>query len=334
MIQSEYLAIIYVLKQFRHYLLGRPFTLLTDHAPLQWLTDQKMEGLLAHWALATQEYDFTILYRKGSANGNADALSRKPTYTKEQYATTLCLPKLLPDLRQHQADDPVISQLFDELQQGTFPQGRKWHQQPLQRYKQIWSQLLLKDGIVCRQYTPGPHSDQLIVPIIPKADQHKVLHQCHDVPKAGHVGSDKTAMKVHQLGYWVGMLHDINQYCSECVTCQSSKLPAPQKVPLINIPIGKPWEMVAVDILQVPTSCQNHKYILVIQDYFTKWAQAIPLTNQTAATFTRELVKIFSNYGLPEILHSDQGRNFESTSLQQTLDAFGITKSKTTAYHP
>ena len=333
-IQRECLAIIYALKQFRHYLLGRPFTLLTDHAPLQWLAGQKMEGLLARWALATQEYDFTISYRKGSANGNADALSRKPTYTKEQCATTLCLPKLLPDLHQHQADDPVISQLSDELQSGTSPRGRKWHHQPLRRYKQIWSQLLLKDGIVCRQYTPGPHSDKLIVPIIPKADQQKVLYQCHDVPKAGHVGSDKTAMKVRQLGYWVGMLHDINQYCSECVTCQSSKSPAPQKVPLISMPIGKPWEMVAVDILQVPTSCQNHRYILVIQDYFTKWAEAIPLPNQTAATITRELVKVFSNYGLPEILHSDQGRNFESTLLQQTLDAFGITKSRTTAYHP
>ena len=45
-------------------------------------------------------------------------------------------------------------------------------------------------------------------------------------------------------------------------------------------------------------------------------------------------MKVFSNYGLPEILHSDQGRNFESTLLQQTLDAFGVTKSRTTAYHP
>ena len=108
----------------------------------------------ARWALATQEYDFTISYRKGSANGNADALSRKLTYAKEQCATTLCLPQLLPDLHQHQADDLVISQLSNELQSGTFPRGRKWHQQPLQRYKQIWSQLLLKDGIVCRQYTP------------------------------------------------------------------------------------------------------------------------------------------------------------------------------------
>ena len=104
-----------------------------------------------------------------------------------------------------------------------------------------------------------------------------------------HVGSDKTAMKVRQLGYWVGMMHDINQYCRECVTCQLSKPPAPQKTPLISIPIAKSWKMVAVDILQVPTSCQNHRYILVIQDYFTKWAEVIPLPNQTATTITREL---------------------------------------------
>ena len=43
-IQQECLAIVFATKQFRHYLLGRPFTILTDHAPLQWLSGQKMEG--------------------------------------------------------------------------------------------------------------------------------------------------------------------------------------------------------------------------------------------------------------------------------------------------
>ena len=46
MIQRECLAIVYALKQFRHYLLGRKFRLVTDHAPLQWLGSQKMEGML------------------------------------------------------------------------------------------------------------------------------------------------------------------------------------------------------------------------------------------------------------------------------------------------
>jgi len=63
MIQRKRLTIVYALKQFRHYLFGHKFQLVTDHAPLQWLSSQKMEGLLAHWAPATQEFDFGINYR-------------------------------------------------------------------------------------------------------------------------------------------------------------------------------------------------------------------------------------------------------------------------------
>ena len=54
----------------------------------------------------------------------------------------------------------------------------------------------------------------------------------------------------------------------------------------------------------------------------------------TASRIADELVKVFTSYGLPVTLHSDQGRNFESSILQQTLEAFGISKSRTTAYHP
>ena len=70
-IQRECLAVVYALKQVRHYLLGRSFLLITDHAPLQWLSAQKMEGMLCHWALAMQEYDFQIVYRKDTLNANA-----------------------------------------------------------------------------------------------------------------------------------------------------------------------------------------------------------------------------------------------------------------------
>ena len=129
------------------------------------------------------------------------------------------------------------------------------------------------------------------------------------------------------MGYWVGMLHDIDKYCRECIICQRTKPTAPVKAPLTNVPIGKPWQMVAVDILEVPTSKHNNCYPLVTQDYTTKWADAIPIPNQTARRITEELIKVFSRYGIPDILHSDQGRNFESTILSQTLEAFGISKS-------
>ena len=92
--------------------------------------------------------------------------------------------------------------------------------------------------------------------------------------------------------------------------------------------------MVAVDILEVPVSLHNNRYLLVVQDYCTKWAEAIPMPDQKASRITCELVKLFSTMEIPQMLHSDQGRNFESMILSQTLEAFGISKTRTTAYHP
>ena len=78
----------------------------------------------------------------------------------------------------------------------------------------------------------------------------------------------------------------------------------------------------------------NNRYLLVVQDYFTKWADAIPIPDKTSRRISSELVKLFSTLGSPQVLHSDQGRNFESALLAQTLQAFAISQSRTSAYHP
>ena len=67
------------------------------------------------------------------------------------------------------------------------------------------------------------------------------------------------------------------------------------------MPIGRPWQTIAADILEVPLSTNNNRYLLVVQDYFTKWTEAIPLPDQTAARITGELIKLFSVYGHPKI---------------------------------
>ena len=153
----------------------------------------------------------------------------------------------------------MIFQLYEALLQDSKPPcAKQWSQPPPNRYRQLWPQLLIKDNLVCRRYTPGPTSESLIIPIIPSAYQATLLFQYHDHPQAGHLGPDKTAAKIRQVGYWVGMLHDIDIYCQNCLVCQASKQPSPQKVPMINMPIGKPWEMIAVDILQ---SLYHHRII-------------------------------------------------------------------------
>ena len=82
--------------------------------------------------------------------------------------------------------------------------------------------------------------------------------------------------------------------------------------------------MIAIDVLKVPLSTNNNQYLLVLQEYFTKWVDAIPMPDQIAKRIITALIKFFCTYGPPQILHSDQGRNFENSIFTQTLQAFGI----------
>ena len=137
---------VYALKQFRHYLLGRHF-----QAPLQWLSAQKMEGMLCRWALAIQEYDFHIVYRKGSLNANADALSRTNNTPR---AITLATPHpSTTNLRSAQLADLCISKVLQTRAHSELPpQDPDWRQHPLRQYQQLWTQLKVVDGVLCRKY--------------------------------------------------------------------------------------------------------------------------------------------------------------------------------------
>ena len=273
-IQKECLAAVYAMKQFRHYLLGRPFTLITEHAPLQWLSAQKMEGLLSRWALAIQEYDFDIQYRKGALNTNADALSHRDSSISHSAVTTTTQADASREaLRKAQQEDPVIRVVYKALSKSTNRptiSNPCWRRPPLQRYRQLWSQLKITDGVVCREYVPGPTSDVINLPVLPLSCHYQALVHNHNSPTAGYQGTDKTLERLWQEAYWVNMATDVERHCRECTTCQRAKRTAPTRAPMKNIPIGRPWQMIAVDILEVPVSSNNNRYLLVVQDYFTK----------------------------------------------------------------
>ena len=173
-IQRECLAVVYAMKQFRHYLLGRPFHLVTDHAFLQWLSALKMEGMLCRWALAMQEYDFTIKYHKGSQNSNADALSRleMPSTLNVNAAISLSLSLAKVEIYEAQKQDTVLMEVRKALLNSTTPpRNILWNTYSLRRYKQLWSQITLVDDIICRSYCPGPSNEVIFVPLIPIALQ-------------------------------------------------------------------------------------------------------------------------------------------------------------------
>ncbi len=79
-VEKECLAIKLGVEAFKVYLIGKKFTVQTDHRSLIWLNKLKEKNnRLARWSLILQQYDYTVVHRAGSANGNADALSRATT---------------------------------------------------------------------------------------------------------------------------------------------------------------------------------------------------------------------------------------------------------------
>ncbi len=76
-IEKECLAIKLGVQAFKVYLLGRPFTIYTDHRSLVWLDRLKDSNTrLTRWSLALQPYEYQVVHRAGKENSNADSLSR------------------------------------------------------------------------------------------------------------------------------------------------------------------------------------------------------------------------------------------------------------------
>ena len=91
-----------------------------------------------------------------------------------------------------------------------------------------------------------------------------------------------------------------------------------------------------MDILDVcdPTR-DGYRYILVIADYFSKWTETFPIKDKCADTVADVLVdKIILRFGMPLVIHSDQGREFENGLMKSLCSLLGCVKTRTAPYHP
>ena len=132
------------------------------------------------------------------------------------------------------------------------------------------------------------------------------------------------------------MADDVKDWLSQCVACIKRKSPVGRHHPLGNIPTGHRWDRIAMDILDVcdPTP-EGFRYILVIADYFSKWTEAFPMKNKCADTVADILVEnIILRFGMPLVIHSDQGREFENGLMKSLCALLGCTKTRTAPYHP
>ena len=130
------------------------------------------------------------------------------------------------------------------------------------------------------------------------------------------------------------MVADVEKYVQTCSRCIQRKTPAP-KAPLVPIVTSQPLEVVSMDHLTLEPSKGGHQHILVITDFFTRYAVSVPIQNLSAITTAKAFINNFVvHYGIPQRIHSDQGGAFESRVVKELCNLLGIKKSRTTAFHP
>ena len=194
------------------------------------------------------------------------------------------------------------------------PEPRSLSQESRHLHEQ-WDSLVMKHGKLWRRAANDDGTSATLQLIAPREYCSGILAELHDSPTGGHLGMKKMPGCLRQRYYWSEVSADIKQWCTTCRTCAARKTASPhQKAPIGTFKAGEPMQTVAVDILSpLPdTPIRNH-YVIIAMDYF-KMAEAYAILNQEATTIASKLVtEIFLRFSPPEQLHSDQGRQFQST---------------------
>ena len=363
---KELLAVVEAFRQWRIYLEGAgavdtqgqsvgpgPTQVFTDHKNLEYFSTARTTSRRhARWAATLATFKYTICWRKGAANGKADALSRRPDHVPPPLpslpilnptasATPRPLPSLraaavllspsdplLPAIAAAQAADFGISAIIQQLSgrpggesNPPLPGGRPSGGSDME----LRGGILYKQGKVCIP----PSASALILTI---------LQQYHDSPLAGHYGVTRTQALVGQYFEWRGMATAVEAYVRSCDACQRNKVVRHAPFGLLNpLPIpSQPWSSISLDwITDLPPS-NYHDAILVVVDRLTKQALFIPTTkslpaSDVASLFLQHVVRV---HGIPESIVSDRDPIFTSHFWGRLLDLMQMKANRSTAFHP
>ena len=127
----------------------------------------------------------------------------------------------------------------------------------------------------------------------------------------------------------------LSEVCTSCDACQRRKTPHRRPpLPTGHVPVERQFQRVAVDV-EYKTVPQGCKHVLSVIDHLARFVILAAIPNKEATTIARTLVdRVFSVFGVPELLHSDMGKEFENQLVKELQTLSGYKKNCTTPYRP
>jgi ribonuclease HI len=173
---------------------------------------------------------------------------------------------------------------------------------------------------------------------IAQEDGIALLRKIHEGTCGHHASSQTLVAKAFRSGfYWLSALYDARNIIQHCEACQHfATKPHAAASELHTIPVTWPFAQWGLDqVGPLPKSSRGgHTYLLVAVDKFSKWIEAVPVTNQEATTSVKFFESIVYRYGVPNSIITDNGTNSTSGKFQEFAKNLGIKVKYASVAHP
>ena len=172
--------------------------------------------------------------------------------------------------------------------------------------------------------------------VVPKHLQMQIMQDYHSGNTAGHFSGVRLYRTLARRWWWDGTYSDGVNYCKNCPQCAIvSGTERKNNPPLKPIAVEQVFQIVGVDIMELPKTSKCNQNVIVFQDFLSNWPFVFPTKYQKATTLAKLLVEeVVPLIGVPEALLSDWGTNLQSHLMRDVCKLLGVAKLNTTAYHP
>ena len=186
--------------------------------------------------------------------------------------------------------------------------------------------------LLYRKIQTSPRDWPTIQFILPANYIVQTKRVCHD--NFSHLEGERSCHLLRHWFYWSSMAADVNNHVKTCDRCLRFKSKPPQAW-LQLTETTHSLKLIHMDCWLIKLGNLIRTCVLLVTDHFMFYTQAYVMPSQIANVVTKMLWdSIFLNYGLPEKMISDQGRNFESSLITELWQLAQVKKLRTTPYRP